>query len=124
MALETLSRELDAQFLISGSPVPLKADKELALYRVAQEALNNAQHHAQAKHIRLEFVFDANHVSLQVKDDGIGFEPPPQLNDLTRTGHFGLIGMRERAQLVDGQLNVISSISSGTTVVFKVPIQD
>lgn len=120
MALETLSHEVGAQFSITGSPYPMKADKELAVYRIAQEALNNARRHAAAKNIQVEIEFEGHQVTLHVCDDGIGFEPPPQLNDLTRTGHFGLMGMRERSQLVDGRLNVISSPGKGTTVFFTV----
>ncbi|MCC6611862.1 MAG: hypothetical protein IT320_00210 [Anaerolineae bacterium] len=119
-ALETLAHEAGAQFSMTGQPSEMKADKALALYRIAQEALNNAHHHAQADTIRVELEFDRNQATLRVCDDGIGFAPPPQLNDLTRTGHFGLMGMRERAQLVNGRLDVISSPGNGTSVVFTV----
>jgi len=121
-SLETLAHEIGAQFEISGQPAQIKAEKELALYRIAQEAANNARRHAQAKNIRIEFEFDGSQATLRVCDDGIGFVPPAQLNDLTRTGHFGLMGMRERAQLVNGRLKVISTPGSGTTVVFMVAI--
>ena len=120
-ALETLAREVGAQFSLSGQPSPLPAEKELALYRVAQEALNNARRHAQANNIRVEVEYDHNQAILRVCDNGVGFVPPPQLNDLTRTGHFGLMGMRERAQLVNGDLNVNSSPGKGTAVVFTMP---
>jgi signal transduction histidine kinase len=119
-ALETLAQEVGAQFSITGSPSPLKAEKELAFYRIAQEALNNARHHAQAKHIRVEVEFQHDQANLQVWDDGVGFTLPPQLRDLTRAGHFGLMGMRERSQLVDGQFHVTSSLGKGTTIAFKV----
>lgn len=119
-ALETLAREVGSQFSLSGQPSSLPAEKELALYRIAQEALNNARRHAQADNIRVEVEYDQNQAILRVCDDGMGFVPPPQLNDLTRTGHFGLMGMRERAQLVNGRLNVNSSPGKGTTVVFTV----
>lgn len=119
-ALETLAREAGAQFSLSGQPPQMKADKALALYRIAQEALNNARRHAQADNIRVELEFEQKLATLRVCDDGVGFVPPPQLNDLTRTGHFGLMGMRERAQLVDGTLNVGTSPAKGTTVTFTV----
>jgi signal transduction histidine kinase len=119
-ALETLAREAGAQFSLSGQAVEMKAEKELAVYRIAQEALNNARRHAQADNIRVELEFEQNQVTLRVCDDGVGFVPPSQLSDLTRTGHFGVIGMRERAQLVDGRLNMISSSGKGTTIVFTV----
>ena len=82
--------------------------------------MNNARHHAQADNIRVELEFEQKLATLRVCDDGVGFVPPPQLNDLTRTGHFGLMGMRERAQLVDGTLNVGTSPAKGTTVTFTV----
>ena len=119
-ALETLAREVGAQFSVIGQPSEMRAEKELTLYRIAQEALNNARHHAQADNIRVELEFEQKLATLRVCDDGVGFVPPPQLNDLTRTGHFGLMGMRERAQLVDGTLNVGTSPAKGTTVTFTV----
>jgi signal transduction histidine kinase len=115
-ALETLAREAGAQFCVAGSPQPIKPEVELALYRIAQEALNNARRHAQAASITVELRFDAAHVVLRVRDNGQGFEVPAYLNDLTRTGHFGLIGMRERAQLVNGQLEIVSAPGEGTTI--------
>ncbi len=122
MALETLAREVGAQFSIIGSPYPMKTDTELAVYRIAQEALNNARRHASANSIQVKIEFERHQASLHIQDDGIGFVLPPQLNDLTRTGHFGLMGMRERSQLVNGRLNVISSPGKGTTVIFTVSV--
>lgn len=121
-ALETLANEVDAQFSVSGQPGEMKSDKALALYRIAQEALNNARRHAQADTIRVELEFEQSQATLRVSDDGVGFVPPPQLNDLTRTGHFGLMGMRERAQLVGGKLNVGTSPGDGTIVTFIVAV--
>jgi signal transduction histidine kinase len=121
-ALETLAREVGAQFSMSGQPAQMQSEKALALYRIAQEALNNARHHAQADNIRVELEFDQNQATLRVCDDGIGFVPPPQLNDLTRTGHFGLMGMRERAQLVGGKVSIDASPGKGTTVTFTLAV--
>jgi signal transduction histidine kinase len=116
MALETLAREAGAQFSVAGSSHPMRPEVELALYRIAQEALNNARRHAQAESITVALVFDAASVILRVTDDGTGFEVPAYLNDLTRTGHFGLIGMRERTQLVNGRLEIVSAPGKGTTI--------
>jgi signal transduction histidine kinase len=121
-ALETLAREVGAQFSMSGQPAQMQSEKALALYRIAQEALNNARHHAQADNIRVELEFDQNQATLRVCDDGIGFMPPPQLNDLTRTGHFGLMGMRERAQLVGGKVSIDASPGKGTSVTFTLAV--
>ncbi len=75
-----------------------------------------------AHSIQVELQFEPAAVQLWVCDDGQGFEVPSylNLNDLTRTGHFGLIGMRERAQLVNGQLKIESSKGKGTTVTLSI----
>ena len=117
-ALETLAHEAHADFQVRGSPYRLKSDNELALYRIAQEALNNARRHAQAPTVRVEISFEEQHVILVVRDDGHGFAVPADLSHLTHSGHFGLIGMRERSQLVGGQLQVESQSASGTTITF------
>jgi signal transduction histidine kinase len=120
-ALETIAREAGAQFSIAGVPHPMQPEIELALYRIAQEAVNNARRHAQAESIDVELLFNAASVVLRVTDNGQGFEVPAYLNDLTRTGHFGLIGMQERAQLVNGHLEVLSALGKGTTIIFSLP---
>lgn len=119
-ALETLARETEATFRIDGTPGRLKADKELAIYRIAQESLNNARRHANAQNLLLQLSYGGSEVILRVSDDGIGFEIPPNLNELTRTGHFGLMGMRERVQIVGGQIKITSTPSQGTVVTVKV----
>ncbi len=120
-ALEILTREAGAVFQIATAPSRLKADKELALYRIAQESLNNARRHAKAQNMLLELNFVKPNVILRVSDDGIGFEVPPNLNELTRTGHFGLMGMRERTQLIGGQMTIISSPTQGTVITVTMP---
>jgi signal transduction histidine kinase len=121
-ALETLAQEVGADFSVAGSPHPLNKEKQLAVYRIAQEALNNARRHANAKSIYVTFEFDRDQAKLRIWDDGIGFEPTPLLNELTRAGHFGLMGMHERAQLVAGKLKVDSSPQKGVTIVFTMPV--
>jgi signal transduction histidine kinase len=115
-ALEMLTREASAAFTCTGTPIRLKPDKELAVYRVAQEALNNARRHAQAGAINMTITYRAESVQLDICDDGIGFTVPDYFYDLTRTGHFGLIGMRERVQLIGGQLEIVSRPGGGTRV--------
>ena len=115
-ALEMLAREAKANFTRVGPPVRLNPDKELTVYRVAQEALNNARRHAQADVIEMSLEYKLDQVSLEICDNGTGFTVPDYFYDLTRTGHFGLIGMRERVQLVGGRLNIASQPGDGTRV--------
>jgi signal transduction histidine kinase len=120
-ALETLAREAGAEFQVIGSPRRLKPEKELALYRIAQEALSNIRRHAKARNFSLNFSFWESSVHLEVIDNGVGFETPQSFSNLTRNGHFGLMGMRERTLLVGGQFALDSSPGKGTSLTITVP---
>jgi signal transduction histidine kinase len=115
-ALEMLAREtsqanhLEVDFHQSGQEHRLSREVELALYRIAQEALNNVVHHAKAKRAALHIVFDKE-IKLEVTDDGVGFSVPKSPTDFAPSGHFGLLGMRERADLIGARLEVRSAQS-------------
>jgi signal transduction histidine kinase len=91
---------------------PLSPDVEQCVYRVAQEAVTNVVKHASAKKLTVKLEPVAGKVTLTVTDDGIGFE----LAKVNGDSHFGLAGMRERAQLAGGELKVMSEPEHGTTV--------
>jgi signal transduction histidine kinase len=88
------------------------------MYRLAQEALNNVAKHARASHVDIVFERIADQWSLIIEDDGIGFEPSS--GEAERRG-FGLVGMRERAALVDAELQIESAPGHGTTVILRTP---
>ncbi|MBX0327819.1 sensor histidine kinase [Oscillochloris sp. ZM17-4] len=90
----------------------LPAALEQCLYRVAQEATANVAHHADAQTLALRLSADNGAITLQIRDDGRGFIP----ERAAAAGHFGLAGMRERAQLLGGALTIISQPGRGTTV--------
>ena len=119
-ALEMLAREttennsLDVAFQKSGEEERLPSEVELALYRIAQEALSNVLRHAQATHASVSIHFDREDIRLEVKDDGVGFQVPKSPTDFASSGHFGLLGMRERADLIGGRLEVQSAAEQGT----------
>lgn len=95
-------------------------ETELALYRIAQEALNNVIHHAHAQHATLRIAFDQE-IVLEVADDGIGFRVPKSPTDFAPSGHFGLLGMRERADLIGARLDVQSEAGRGTRLSVRLP---
>jgi signal transduction histidine kinase len=98
------------------NPMPsLSPDVEQAIYRIAQEAIENIVNHSHAKNfsVRLE---SNDHTTLTIQDDGIGFDPYAKES----TGHFGLIGMRERAELAGGKLKIESEKGKGTKVVLTI----
>ncbi|HSL55897.1 MAG TPA: carbapenam-3-carboxylate synthase domain-containing protein [Pyrinomonadaceae bacterium] len=109
---------IHAQVEVNGTFRPLAQAVEGNLLRIGQEAINNAVKHANAQRIFVNLVFDARRVQLIVRDDGRGFNN--QVNG--REGHFGLIGMRERAQQIGGTLSIQSTDGSGTEIVADVPI--
>ena len=88
---------------------------ELALFRVAQEAITNAEHHADPGRVAVGMSFEPNGVRLLVTDDGYGFDPPQSMPTEPK-GSLGLVGMRERLHLVAGRVQVHSAPGAGTTV--------
>jgi signal transduction histidine kinase len=94
---------------------------ELAAYRIAQEALNNAIQHAHAQNIALSVRCDSQGCALTVADDGTGFTLPQRPDRLTQAGHFGLVGMRERATQLGGSLQIQTATGDGTQVTARLP---
>jgi signal transduction histidine kinase len=88
--------------------------------RIAQEALANAVRHSGATHVTVGLRYHPNQLTLTVSDNGIGFQTTD--TSLPAKGHFGLQGMRERANQIGGMLNVKSSPDSGTAVTLSVPL--
>jgi signal transduction histidine kinase len=96
----------------------LPAPMETALFRIVQEAVNNVVHHAQAQHVTVSLVRQADHVELCIADDGQGFDVY-----LPRSGkHIGLWSMRERVEQLGGRLEVRSAPGQGTAVTALVPV--
>jgi signal transduction histidine kinase len=91
--------------------VPLAAEAEEHLYRLALEALNNALKHAAATRLTVTLAVDGGELRLVVADDGVGFDPA-----VSRPGHLGLTTMRERAVAAGGQLSIDSAPGRGTRV--------
>jgi signal transduction histidine kinase len=96
---------------------------ELGAYRIVQEALNNALQHAEAQHITVQVEPEAETLALTIADDGVGFAFPAKPDELTRDGHFGLIGMLERAAQLGGTLRVDTAPGQGTQIRVRLPAQ-
>ena len=100
----------------------LPPEAETVLYRITQESLNNVAKHARAGHVRVTVDEHDGSVRLRVRDDGVGFDAS-NTGQLLREGHYGLAGMRERASLVGGTLEVGSIPGHGTTVEVRLPMK-
>jgi signal transduction histidine kinase len=99
----------------------LPADVELGLYRIVQEALNNAKRHAGVTQASVAVAFLQGRVTVTVADDGRGFVLPGRMTDLVAAGRFGLVGMEESAHLVHNQLTVQSHLNPGTIISVNAP---
>ena len=111
---------VEVQVATSGSKEGLPADLEQNILRIAQEAVANSLKHAKARTIRVDLEVEHYCVRLRVKDDGVGFEPSGTFSLIG--GHFGLVGMRERAERLGGKLALASQPGSGTQVEVTVPL--
>jgi two-component system sensor histidine kinase UhpB len=127
-ALRTLARQgagpevrLRVEGLHGRLPLPI----ETALYRIAQEALINAVKYARAAHIDIRLEANGAGVRLSVRDDGVGFDPRrlPATAEPGRAG-LGLFGMRERASLLRGTLEVHSQPAKGTEIIVQLPLEE
>ena len=105
---------------VEGAPRNLHPILRDEVYRIAAEALRNAFRHAHAQRIEVEILYGERWLRLRVRDDGKGIDPKLLGGD-GRAGHFGLHGMRERAQLAGGKLVVWSKPDSGTEVELSIP---
>jgi signal transduction histidine kinase len=113
---DRVSREVGVtvEVVVEGTAHPLPADREVVLLRAAQEALANVRKHAAASHVRLRLVYEGTGATVEVRDDGRGFDPDS-------ADGFGLRGMGSRAAAVGGRLTVDSTPGGGTVVALSVP---
>jgi len=116
----TANSDVKARVQVSGTFRPIDARTEAELLRIGQEALTNVVRHAQAQHADITLLFQEKLLRMTIKDDGRGFEGNP--DELMRNGHFGLTGMRERAQQIGARLTVTSAADKGTEVQVEVSI--
>jgi signal transduction histidine kinase len=117
VSLRTALASLDVPVSVSGAERDMDPATVTALYRTAQEAITNARRHGAAGRVAVSVTFGPADTRLEVTDDGSGFQPAEQ-----RPG-FGLLGMRERAALLGGAVDVSSEPGAGTRVAVTVPVR-
>jgi signal transduction histidine kinase/ligand-binding sensor domain-containing protein len=118
----TTAKGVTAEFSYSGRPRPCSHDAEIQLFRIAQEAINNAIRHGRATVVLLHLAYRDDDVVLTVTDDGCGFVAEERDRPLAAGEHLGLVTMRERAARVRGHLAIVSSPGQGATIEAVVPI--
>ncbi len=106
---------------ISGQETDLSSELRTILFRVFQEIFSNILKHANAGKVYVRIYFWKNHLRINIKDDGVGFEVNEAINSKERPRGLGLIGMKERIDYLNGDINIASVPGKGTEIVIKVP---
>jgi PAS domain S-box-containing protein len=114
--------ELSVQFEAQQEDEVLPESMRVAIYRIYQESLTNIVKHARATQVTIRLNQTLDEITLTVQDNGLGFEIPTDWLELARTGHLGLVGMRERAEAMDGKLEIRSASGEGLSVQVSVPL--
>jgi len=109
----------DIEFSSNGEPRPISAPRMRQLFYIFREILNNIEKHAGASQVRIEMLWDVEHLELIVSDNGRGFD----VNAVQFGGHYGLKFMRERVELLNGSLALRSDPESGTNVAVLIPYE-
>jgi signal transduction histidine kinase len=123
LAEEWRSRlKLDVRVQVSGHRRRLTPEMETVLFRITQEGLTNIAKHAHAQHALVRLSFDTDPMELRIEDDGVGMTPEQASRRLTRNQGWGLAGIRERAALVGGDVEVDSTPGHGTRLTIHIPL--
>ena len=118
------SGKVKASLTVAGLERRLDPAVDLTLYRIAQEALSNVARHSGADRVDVQVEITENLVTLAISDDGRGFVPSARPSELALAGHFGLMGMHERAQLVGARLSIQSEPGKGARIEITLPEQE
>lgn len=108
---------VEIQFLSYNNERRIPSDYEVAVFRLVQESVNNALKHGKPNLIIVKLEWLCDEINVVVKDNGVGFD-----TESVREGSFGIIGMKERIDLLKGSLKISSSIGKGTTILMKIPL--
>jgi signal transduction histidine kinase len=124
MMARDMGKALDLPILFQseGTSQRLPPNTELALYRIAQEGLSNVARHAQATQALISLTFDAEGVCLNIRDNGRGFNVPDSPAEMAPAGHYGLLGIQERAEAIGARLRIHSEAGAGTQLAVCLPL--
>lgn len=117
-----LQNEHTVEFLFYGQQRRLDSSVEVALFRIVQEAITNIRKHAQANNALVKVEVLDKKINIHIKDDGVGFEQDKVMVERSHEG-YGLVGIRERVQLLKGEMSITSSPGNGTALCISVPTE-
>ncbi|OBZ07908.1 histidine kinase [Bacillus sp. FJAT-27264] len=113
--------KIRTSFETRGKEYRLSSAMEAAVYRLVQEALSNAAKHAYPSYVLVEITYQAQLMKIVVKDNGLGFNVQKMKTEQGSRESFGLLGMRERVELLEGRMEIESAENQGTTIVIHIP---
>jgi signal transduction histidine kinase len=114
--------EIDLQLELEPDAQDLSETVRLVLYRIFQNALSNITRHAEATRVIVRLKLDAEQVTLEVQDNGRGFDFQGRWIDLVRQGHMGLAGSNERAEAIGARLDVLTAPGEGALLRVTAPL--
>ncbi|MGE7911017.1 sensor histidine kinase [Lysinibacillus xylanilyticus] len=109
---------VDVHFQSRSTEKRIPSNYEVSIFRLVQECVTNAMKHGNCKDIWVKLEWLKDSVNIVVKDDGIGFDPQK-----VKEHSFGILGMKERIEILGGTISITSEINRGTTVLFKIPLE-
>lgn len=118
---ELSKRGLNIELRFAGKEKRLSTSMEVAIFRLIQEIINNIDKHAKATYAQASVEYADKYIKVMIQDNGIGFNEEDVLKN---SNNFGLIGMKERVELLDGEFSIYSIKNSGTSIMFKIPISE
>lgn len=111
------------KFEFTGRESRLPSGMEVAIFRLVQEAFSNTYKHANASYVSLELAFNQDHVTITITDNGVGFDVEITEQKIAKGNNFGILGMRERLQLLEGTMDIFSKKNVGTKIKMHIPIR-
>ena len=114
--------KIRTRFELVGKESRLPSGMEAAIFRLIQEAFSNVQKHANASFVSVEMTFQKKMIKLVIQDNGAGFDVSKVEQKLATGAHYGLVGMRERVEMLEGRFEITSQRNAGTKIAITIPI--
>jgi two-component system sensor histidine kinase DegS len=114
--------KIRTKFQLNGREARFPSGLEIAIFRLVQEALSNVLKHARASYVSVELTLELEQVKIYIVDNGVGFNVEMTQKIITKGNNFGLLGMRERVELLEGTMEIDSEQDSGTRITMLIPI--
>ena len=123
-SLEDLKTDgINCHFSEVGKPVRLPLSMEIAVYRIVQETLTNVRKHANATEVNLRLQCQPDKLLVEIRDNGRGFDLSQTLDSAISVGHMGLLGMKQRVEMLGGDIKIKTGEEAGTAIILSLPIQ-